>query len=81
MPLVSCFVVLSAADIILWRNKQMSGSILAGVTVIWLLFEWMGYHLLTFICHSLIFLLAVSFIWSNAASFVNRLGLFTVFAH
>ncbi|XP_010938076.1 reticulon-like protein B4 [Elaeis guineensis] len=61
-----------SADIILWRNKQMSGGILAGVTVIWLLFEWMGYHLLTFICHSLIFLLAVSFIWSNAASFVNR---------
>jgi len=61
-----------SADIILWRNKQMSGGILAAVTVIWLLFEWMGYHLLTFICHSLIFLLAVSFIWSNAASFVNR---------
>nr|XP_010921231.1 reticulon-like protein B1 isoform X1 [Elaeis guineensis] len=61
-----------SADIILWRNKQMSGGILAGVTIIWLLFEWMGYHLLTFICHSLIFLLAVSFIWSNAASLVNR---------
>ncbi|XP_038980389.1 reticulon-like protein B1 isoform X2 [Phoenix dactylifera] len=62
----------TSADIILWRNKQMSGSILSGVTIIWLLFEWMGYHLLTFICHSLIFLLVVSFIWSNAASFVNR---------
>lgn len=61
-----------SADIILWRDRQISGSILAGVTVIWLLFEWMGYHLLTFICHSLIFLLAISFIWSNAASFVNR---------
>ncbi|XP_073113439.1 reticulon-like protein B1 [Elaeis guineensis] len=61
-----------AADIILWKSKQMSGSILAGVTIIWLLFEWMGYHLLTCICHSLIFLLAVSFIWFNAASIVNR---------
>ncbi|CAL9097764.1 unnamed protein product [Musa textilis] len=61
-----------SADIILWRNKQLSGSILAGVTVIWLLFEWIGYHLLTFICHSLIFSLAVCFVWSNAASFVNR---------
>ena len=64
--------MLSAADIILWRNKQQSGSILAGVTVIWLLFEWIGYHLLTFICHSLILLLAVSYLWSNAALFVNR---------
>ncbi|OAY71347.1 Reticulon-like protein B5 [Ananas comosus] len=60
------------ADIILWRDKKTSGSILAGVTIIWILFEWLGYHLLTFICHSVIALLALSFIWSNAASFVNR---------
>ncbi|URE12243.1 Reticulon-like protein [Musa troglodytarum] len=66
------FLVILAADIILWRNKQLSGSILAGVTVIWLLFVWMGYHLLTFICHFLILVLAVSFLWSNGASFVNR---------
>ncbi|PKA61809.1 Mediator of RNA polymerase II transcription subunit 33A [Apostasia shenzhenica] len=61
-----------SADIMLWRNKPMSGGILAGVTVIWLLFEWMDYHLLTFICHSLIFFLAALFLWSNAASFINR---------
>ncbi|KAJ8476779.1 hypothetical protein OPV22_020506 [Ensete ventricosum] len=61
-----------SADIILWRNKQLSGSILAGVTVIWLLFVWMGYHLLTFLCHFLILVLAMSFLWSNGASFVNR---------
>ncbi|XP_042447081.1 reticulon-like protein B6 [Zingiber officinale] len=61
-----------SADIILWRNKQLSGSILAGVTVIWLLFEWIGYHLLTFICHSLILTLVVCFLWSSTASFVNR---------
>jgi len=67
-----CFIVLAAADIILWRNKQMSGGIVAGVTVVWLLFEWMGYHLLTFICHALILVLGVLFLWSNAASLVNR---------
>ncbi|CAN6351464.1 unnamed protein product [Urochloa humidicola] len=61
-----------AADLVLWRNKQTSGSILAGVTVIWLLFEGIGYHLLTFLCHTLIVFLTVWFIWSNAASFVNR---------
>ncbi|CAL9058452.1 reticulon-like protein B2 [Musa acuminata AAA Group] len=61
-----------SADIILWRNMQLSGSIFAGVTVIWLLFVWMGYHLLTFICHFLILLLAISFLWINGASFVNR---------
>ncbi|XP_066364402.1 reticulon-like protein B1 isoform X2 [Miscanthus floridulus] len=60
------------ADLVLWRNKQASGSILAGVTVIWLLFEGIGYHLLTFLCHALIVFLTVWFVWSNAASFVNR---------
>ena len=62
----------SAADLVLWRDKQTSGSILAGVTVIWLLFEGIGYHLLTFLCHTLIVFLTVWFVWSNAASFVNR---------
>ncbi|OUZ99648.1 Reticulon [Macleaya cordata] len=50
----------------------MSGSIVAGVTVIWLLFEWIGYHLLTFVCHALILTLAILFLWSNFASFVNK---------
>ncbi|KAJ3682934.1 hypothetical protein LUZ60_013161 [Juncus effusus] len=61
-----------AADLVLWRNKQVSGGILAGITVIWLLFEWIGYHLLTFSCHALMLVLAISFVWSSAASLVNR---------
>uniref|UniRef100_A0A452XXG0 Reticulon-like protein n=1 Tax=Aegilops tauschii subsp. strangulata TaxID=200361 RepID=A0A452XXG0_AEGTS len=59
-------------DLVMWRDKQKSGSILGGVTVIWLLFEGIGYHLLTFLCHLLIIFLTVSFVWSNAASFINR---------
>ncbi|KAJ4971472.1 hypothetical protein NE237_004571 [Protea cynaroides] len=61
-----------SADIILWRNKQISACIVAGVTVIWLIFEWMGYHLLTFVCHSLIVALATLFIWSYFSSVVNK---------
>ncbi|XP_010278922.1 PREDICTED: reticulon-like protein B5 [Nelumbo nucifera] len=60
------------ADIILWRNKQVSGCIVAGVTVIWLLFEWLDYHFLTFVCHSLILSLAILFVWSNFACLVNK---------
>lgn len=71
----SNILFVSAADLVLWRNKQASGSILAGVTVIWLVFEGIGYHLLTFLCHALIVFLTVWFVWSNAASFVNRLSL------
>lgn len=48
----------AAADVVLRRNKQKSGGLLAGSIVIWLLFEWIGYHLITFLCHSLILSLA-----------------------
>ncbi|EYU36885.1 hypothetical protein ABFS82_14G062400 [Erythranthe guttata] len=60
------------ADVILWRNKQISAALLAGSTVIWLLFEWIGYYLVPFICHSLILSLATLFLWSNLSSFVNK---------
>ncbi|OAY58819.1 hypothetical protein MANES_02G209200v8 [Manihot esculenta] len=60
-----------SADIILWRNKQASTGVFSAATVIWLLFECAGYHLLTFVCHSLILTLATLFLWSNLASFVN----------
>ncbi|KAJ6693468.1 hypothetical protein OIU85_004255 [Salix viminalis] len=59
------------ANIILWRNTQISARILAIVTVIWFLFECLGYHLLTFVCHSLILSLATVFLWSNLASYIN----------
>ncbi|KAJ9548807.1 hypothetical protein OSB04_021350 [Centaurea solstitialis] len=60
------------ADILLWRQKQLSGAILVSATVIWLLFEWIGYHLLPFLCHFLILTLAILFLWSNLSSFVNK---------
>ncbi|KAF5802971.1 hypothetical protein HanRHA438_Chr06g0274941 [Helianthus annuus] len=60
------------ADILLWRQKQMSGAILVSATVIWLLFERIGYHLLPFLCHFLILTLAILFLWSNLSSFINK---------
>ncbi|KAL2470844.1 Reticulon-like protein B5 [Abeliophyllum distichum] len=63
------------ADVVLWRNKQMSGALLAGATVIWLLFEWIGYHLITFLCHSIILSLATLFLWSNLSYSINRSAL------
>ncbi|KAF3792828.1 Reticulon-like protein B1 [Nymphaea thermarum] len=60
------------ADIFLWRNKKISAGMLGGVTVVWLLFEWLGYHLLTLVCHFLILTLAILFLWSNATSFINK---------
>ncbi|CAM8948255.1 hypothetical protein QQ045_017483 [Rhodiola kirilowii] len=60
------------AEIFLWRNKKVSGGVLGGVTAIYVLFELIGYHLLTLLCHSLILVLAVLFLWSNASSFINK---------
>ncbi|KAE8733895.1 Reticulon-like protein B3 [Hibiscus syriacus] len=61
-----------SADILLWRNKRVSGSVLGGVTAFWFLFEVLDYHLITLICHILILSLSVLFLWSNASNFVNN---------
>ncbi|KAI4307758.1 hypothetical protein L6164_030907 [Bauhinia variegata] len=59
------------ADILLWRKKHISASILVGVTVIWFVIEGMGYSLVSFICDFLILLLAVMFLWKTFSSFIN----------
>ncbi|CAN1312630.1 Reticulon-like protein B1 [Linum perenne] len=59
------------ADIILWRNKQLTGGIFGGITFMWLCFEWRGYNLVTFMCHSLILILAMLFVSSTLAAIIN----------
>lgn len=61
-----------AADVLLWKDKKLSGGILGGVSLIWFLFEVLEYHLLTLVCHSLILTLAILFLWSNASAFINK---------
>ncbi|KAL6500922.1 Reticulon-like protein B2 [Orobanche hederae] len=60
------------ADIFLWRDKKVSAGVLGVATANWVLFELLEYHLLTLVCHSLIIGLAVIFLWSNAATFINK---------
>ncbi|XP_019177792.1 PREDICTED: reticulon-like protein B2 [Ipomoea nil] len=60
------------ADIFLWRDKKVSGAVVGFATTIWVLFELMEYHLLTLVCHILILALAISFLWSNASTFINK---------
>lgn len=66
------FALFLAADIVLWRNKKVSGGVLGVATAIWVLFELLEYHLLTLICHCLILALAILFLWSNATTFINK---------
>ncbi|XWS48497.1 hypothetical protein CRYUN_Cryun13aG0082700 [Craigia yunnanensis] len=60
------------ADVVLWRNKKISGGVLGGATALWVLFEMLEYHLITLVCHILILSLAILFLWSNASNFINN---------
>ncbi|KAK7274284.1 hypothetical protein RIF29_15367 [Crotalaria pallida] len=61
-----------AADVLLWRNKKVSAGALGGATAVWIFFELLEYHLLTLVCHILILLLALLFLWSNAHTFIHK---------
>nr|CAB3497976.1 unnamed protein product [Digitaria exilis] len=41
------------ADVLLWRNKKISSSVLALATAIWVFFEWLDYHFLTIVSFAL----------------------------
>lgn len=61
-----------AADVLLWKHKPLSGGVLAGATIGWILFEWSGYTLLSLVSNVLLFLIVIFFLWSNAAGLLNR---------
>ncbi|XP_020106010.1 reticulon-like protein B2 [Ananas comosus] len=60
------------ADVLLWRNKNLSAGILAAATVAWFLFEVAEYHVLTLLCHLSVAAMLVVFIWSNGAHLFER---------
>lgn len=60
-----------AADLLLWRNKKISASVLTSATIIWVIFEWLNYHFLTIVGFVLALGMLAQFIWSNAAGVLN----------
>ncbi|KAD3069095.1 hypothetical protein E3N88_36975 [Mikania micrantha] len=62
----------AAADVFLWRNKKISASILGGATALWVLFELLEYHLVTLVCHILILVFAVLFLWSSVSNIMYK---------
>ncbi|XP_022931540.1 reticulon-like protein B8 isoform X2 [Cucurbita moschata] len=60
------------ADVLLWKNKKISASVLTGATIIWILFEWLSYHFLTIVCFALVLGMLFQFIWTNASGFLDR---------
>ncbi|KAJ1394764.1 Reticulon [Sesbania bispinosa] len=60
-----------SADVLLWRNKKISSSVLTGATTVWVLFEWLNYHFLSLLCFALVLGMLAQFLWSNASGFFN----------
>lgn len=60
------------ADVLLWKNLYLSGGLLGGVSFAYILFEWSGYTLLSLIANVLLIVVSALFIWSYAASLLNR---------
>ncbi|XP_043695707.1 reticulon-like protein B9 [Telopea speciosissima] len=62
----------TVANLVLWRNRNLSAAFLIGLTVMWFLFEIVEYHFLTLVCHIFITVMLIVFIWSNGAPLFNR---------
>ncbi|KAK9106236.1 hypothetical protein Scep_023080 [Stephania cephalantha] len=60
------------ADVVLWRNRNVSAAILFGVTAIWFLFAVVEYQFLALVCHVSIAAMLILFIWSNGAALFDR---------
>ncbi|CAI9779097.1 unnamed protein product [Fraxinus pennsylvanica] len=60
------------ADIMLWRNKNLSAAILIGFTVIWFLFEVVEYNFVTLFCHVSMAAMLVVFAWSTGSGLADR---------
>ncbi|KAH7294712.1 hypothetical protein KP509_27G014800 [Ceratopteris richardii] len=61
-----------SADVLLWRKKHLSAGFLAGATVLWLVFEWIGYHFISVVSFLLLGFAVIYFVLSNGAAFINR---------
>ncbi|XP_068668851.1 reticulon-like protein B16 isoform X1 [Aristolochia californica] len=61
-----------AADVILWKQWQISFGIIVVATVGWLLFEWSGISFLSICSDILLILVVIQFIRANGAALLNK---------
>lgn len=61
-----------AADVLLWRNKKISASVISGFTAVWVLFEWLNYHFLQLFCFAVVLGMLGQFVLSNASGILKR---------
>ncbi|MCO5596414.1 hypothetical protein L7F22_050476 [Adiantum nelumboides] len=60
------------ADMLLWRRPMLSAGILGGITLVYVVFEWLGCHVLSVLSTGALIILGALFLWSNIATFVKR---------
>ncbi|KAA8518989.1 hypothetical protein F0562_016237 [Nyssa sinensis] len=60
------------ADVMLWRQKNLTVGILVVTLAAWVVFERSGYTLLSFVSSVLLLLFAIFFLWAKSAAILNR---------
>ncbi|XP_021863532.1 reticulon-like protein B12 isoform X1 [Spinacia oleracea] len=60
------------ANVVLWRQRNITMGILLMILTVWLAFEQSGYTLLSLTSSVLLLLITILFVWSKAASLLNR---------
>ncbi|KAK1698910.1 hypothetical protein QYE76_015607 [Lolium multiflorum] len=60
------------ADVLLWRNRNLSAGILAGAALTWFLFDVAEYNAVTLLCHAVLLGMLLLFLWNVAAPLVDR---------
>ena len=59
------------ADVLLWRDRNVSAAFLLGITLIWFLFEVVEYNIVTLLCHISITTMLVIYLWSTLADILK----------
>ncbi|KAJ9180614.1 hypothetical protein P3X46_008832 [Hevea brasiliensis] len=60
------------ADVILWRQKNVTVGILLVALASWVVFERSGYTLLSLVSSVLLLLVTILFLWAKSAAILNR---------
>lgn len=67
------------ADVLLWRDRKLAISLLAGSTLLWYLLEHLKYSLVSLVSNALLLFIGALFLWTNVASVLNRYWTLIVF--
>ncbi|XP_059667909.1 reticulon-like protein B12 [Cornus florida] len=60
------------ADVMLWRQKNITVGILVVTLAAWVVFERSGYTLLSLVSSVLLLLIGILFLWAKSAAILNR---------